>query len=107
MEAWEEGERGPGEREGWRLATPGGGGTCPCPGPMYHLVEGFSLEVDELVAEGRKSGRREGERRGRGTVQGGRKKEENKRERGERKTKGLRREEGVHTVRERRKEDRV
>ena len=63
MEAWEEGERESGEREDWRLATPGDGGTCPCPGPMYHLVEGFSLEVDELVAEGRKSGRREGERR--------------------------------------------
>ena len=50
---WEEGERGPGEREGWRLATPGDGGTCPCPEPTYHLVVGLSLEVEELVAEGR------------------------------------------------------
>lgn len=53
MEVWEEGERGPGEREGWRLATPGDGGTCPCPEPTYHLVVGLSLEVEELIAEGR------------------------------------------------------
>ena len=61
MEVWEEGERGPGEREGWRLATPGDGGTCPCPEPTYHLVVGFSLEVDELAAGGREGG---GEGRG-------------------------------------------